>query len=42
LASPGGNDAYTEQDAHFVNLEGKIQKAYQASFKVSFFFLISK
>ncbi len=24
--------AYTEQDAHFTNLEGKIQKAYQASF----------
>ena len=24
--------AYTEQDGHFANLEGKIQKAYKASF----------
>tara|TARA_Y100000768_G_scaffold341799_1_gene286456 strand:- start:708 stop:1385 length:678 start_codon:yes stop_codon:yes gene_type:complete len=30
IVLPGA--AYTEQDAHFVNLEGKIQKAYQASF----------
>ena len=24
--------AYTEQDAHYTNLEGKIQKAYKASY----------
>ena len=24
--------AYTEQDGHFTNLEGKIQKAYKASY----------
>ena len=24
--------AYTEQDGHFVNLEGKMQKAYKASY----------